>query len=97
MKSLRMFSFAVGVIAMLGAGAAEAAYYRVCWPSLGVYDGPGTHHNKITSIYNASGDFIETDSSVFWANNDYWVRGWAYTYTTRNWYYGYVRWNGLCH
>lgn len=73
--------------------------YSVCWPALGVYQSPSTSSWKLVTLYSGNGDFFVTDSSVFWSNGEYWVRGTGYCGNGSGdcWAHGYVRWDGLCH
>jgi hypothetical protein len=75
----------------------QQAVYMVCWGELGVYDGPSTSNNKVWTM--SYGNHFNTDSSVFWSNGEYWVRGSMVCSAPYNCYglYGYVRWAGLCH
>lgn len=75
----------------------QAGPYQVCWPSLGIYSGPGTHYSQVYTLYHHLGDTFYEDSQVFSANGDYWIRGNGYSYSRNGWVYGYVRWAGLCH
>lgn len=74
----------------------QQAAYSVCWPTLGIYDGPGTHYTKVGTLHHDLGAIFYTDSSPFSANGDTWVRG---SSAPPGWIgiYGYVRWDGLCH
>ncbi|WP_163994808.1 hypothetical protein [Pyxidicoccus caerfyrddinensis] len=75
----------------------QQAVYSVCWGELGIYQSPSTSSLKVFVLQY--GNHFNTDSSVFWANGDYWVRGQLYCYPpyTCTGGYGYVRWDGLCH
>jgi hypothetical protein len=72
----------------------QMSAYTVCWPALGIYEGPGTSYPKNATL--SSGSVFYTDSTPFSANGDWWVRG---TNAPPGWigFYGYVRWDGLCH
>ncbi|RKH66771.1 hypothetical protein [Corallococcus llansteffanensis] len=74
----------------------QQTVYSVCWSELGVYEGPSTG-TSLTGLLKY-GNHFNTDSSVFWSNGEYWVRGGLYCYPPYNCYggYGYVRWGGLC-
>lgn len=77
-------------------GVQQQGIYMVCWETLGVYDAPST--SSYPGLPMHYGNHFATDSAVFWANGEYWVRG--YQYCTAPYYcnnYGYVRWAGLCH
>lgn len=76
-------------------GVHQQAIYMVCWGTLGVYSAPST--SSYPGLPMSYGHRFQTDSSVFWANGEYWVRGGQYCeapYYCSN--YGYVRWAGLC-
>lgn len=68
--------------------------YTVCWPALGIYEGPGTNYPKDATL--SAGSAFYADSLPFSSNGDYWIRG---TNAPPGWigFYGYVRWDGLCH
>lgn len=75
----------------------QQGVYTVCWPELGYYQSPSTSSIKMETL-KLGRDFI-TDSSVFWANGEYWVRGKPACpagYTCNYYGSGYVRWDGLC-
>lgn len=80
-----------------GRTVTQQATYQVCWPALGVYSGPSTGYSQVGTLYHSLGDVFYTDSQVFSANGDYWVRGTGSSYANNALYYGYVRWDGLCH
>lgn len=74
----------------------QSVAYSVCWPALGIYNGPGTSYTKVGTLYHDLGAVFYADSSPFSSNGDYWIRG---SSAPDGWIgiYGYVRWDGLCH
>lgn len=113
-KNLRMLVCLAGGATLFGMGCGGApmetpvepeqpgdvqaqAVYSVCWGELGIYQSPSTSSLKIFTLQY--GNHFNTDSSVFWSNGEYWVRGRLYCYAPYTCYsdQGYVRWAGLCH
>lgn len=73
------------------------AYYSVCWPALGVYATSNTGSQKLGTLHHDQGDVFDTSGAVFVANGEHWVYGIGTDVVTLQSYYGYVRWDGLCH
>ncbi len=70
-----------------------AAVYMLCWPALGVYNGPSTSSYLHTTLHRGSGNNFEVLGNPILSEGEYWAPG----RTTIGRTEGYVRWNGLCH
>lgn len=100
MKSLWKFMCLAGGATLFGLGCGAPPRGddgQICWPALGVYSGPSTGYSQVGTMYHGLGNTFDTDSQVFSANGDGWVRGYGFSYANNALHYGYVRWNGLCH